>query len=66
MFLQGGPPCSCEGAYTLDTTGESVMCPACGVIWSVQSIESIFSEQEKEMFWNGEGCPDCRFQGKQR
>lgn len=63
MFIQGGPPYKGEGAYTLDTAGESAMCPVCGVIWLLQSIESIFSEHEKERFWNGEGCPDCRFQG---
>jgi ssDNA-binding Zn-finger/Zn-ribbon topoisomerase 1 len=32
------------------------------VLWQLSVVMSTFSEEEKERFWAGKGCPDCRFQ----
>ncbi len=59
MFLKDDIPCEFDGISIIDRSG-SVICPVCGVIWSVSSIHFSFSEEEKERFWSGKGCPDCR------
>ncbi len=61
MIITGGPP---DPERTPEAAGASgaVICSACGALWQLSVVMSTFSEEEKERFWAGKGCPDCRFQ----
>ncbi|MDH7578436.1 MAG: hypothetical protein QHH75_11640 [Bacillota bacterium] len=59
MFIKGDLPEQFDG-ISLIGKNDSVICPICGVIWSVSRIHFLFSEEEKERFWAGKGCPDCK------
>lgn len=59
MFLKGGTPVRIEGIVGIEGNSASVICPRCGTIWQTTSIIAVFSEEEQEKFWSGQGCPDC-------
>lgn len=60
MFFLGGLPDSYEGIAGIESLKGAIICPVCGTMWQVASIIKNFSEEEKEIFWQGKGCPDCR------
>ncbi len=60
MIIKGGQP-DLESSSGIAAASNSVMCPVCEVIWQLAVIQATFSEEEKERFWSGKGCPDCRY-----
>jgi len=60
LFIKGTQPYKFDGVSAIDTKYGSVICPVCEVVWSELVIQLTFTEEEKERFWAGKGCPDCK------